>query len=210
MNNIKYTNPLFKKVRSQLGAPIVDVELTEEQMEDLLENAHDVYFMLCESDKAERNKYFKDFWVKQYFVALCKETLGRIRGKFNGKLSIPGSEVILNYKDLLTEAEREKQFLRYLILKDENILIENQQPILAAYIAVGNLEHSDIEKFIDIIKKKFSEDNLIKYFITVRGSDTRIECVYPINGIDASTKTSIANMEKLLIEITEEEEDDEQ
>lgn len=208
MSSIEYINPLFKRVKSQLGAPIIDVEITNEQMEDLLENAHDVYFMLDESDKIERTKYFRDFWVKQYFVALCKETLGRIRSKFNGELPIPGSELTLNYKELLTEAEKEKQFLRYLMLNDGNILIENQQPILAAYIAIGNLDSHDVEVFIDRVKKKFNQDDLIRYFIPVRGSDTRIECVYPVNGIDAATKTSIANMEKLLIEITEEEEDE--
>jgi hypothetical protein len=209
MNNINYVNPLFKRAKSQLGAPIVDIEINYEQMQDLFENAKEVYNMLNESNDIERTKHFRDFWVGQYFVALCKETLGRIRGKFKGELPIPGSELTLNYKDLLTESEREKQFLRYLILKDKNILTENQQPILAAYIAIGNLDYEDVEKFIDNVKKKFNEDNLIRYFIPVRGSDTRVECVYPVNGIDASTKTSIANMEKLLIEITEEEEDDE-
>jgi hypothetical protein len=207
MSNIEYINPLFKRVKSQLGYPIIDIELTKEQMEDLLDNAHDVYFMLDESDKVERTRYFKDFWVKQYFVALCKEALGRIRGKFNGELQVPDSKLILNYKDLLSESEREKQFLKYLMLKDENILIENQQPILAAYIAIGNLDFHDVEKYIDNVKKKLNQDDLIKYFIPVRGNDTRIECIYPVNGIDAATKNSIANMEKLLIEITEEEDE---
>lgn len=49
-------------------------------------------------------------WIRRYTLALCKETLGYIRGKF-GTLPIPDSEVTLNSADLLDDAEKEKEDL---------------------------------------------------------------------------------------------------
>lgn len=46
-------------------------------------------------------------WVFQYTLALAKEMLGYIRGKYQ-QVPIPGSEVTLNGSDLLLAAEREK------------------------------------------------------------------------------------------------------
>lgn len=192
--------------KAKLGAPIQEIEISEEQMQLLFEDASHMYFLLDESIDIKKNQDYQDFWIGQYFYALCKETLARIRGKFNGTIPIPGADITLNYKELLEESYKDKQFLKYLILRDENLLIENQQPILAAYIAVGNIEYSDVEEFVDNVKKKLNQDDLVRYFIPVRGGDSRIECVYPVNGIDAAAKKSIANMEKILIEISEEDE----
>jgi len=179
MNKIEYTNPSFQRIKSQLGAPSIDIELTNEQMADLLESAHNAFYLLYELDKVERTKYFKDFWVEQYFFALCKEALGRVRGKFDGKLPVPGTELKLNHKELLVEADKEKQFLRYLMLKDKNILIENQKPILAFYINVRNMNGEDVSTLVEQIKAEFHSDNLIQYFVPIRDGESRIECVYP-------------------------------
>lgn len=46
-------------------------------------------------------------WIFEYVLALCKEMLGYVRGKY-GTIPIPGSEVTLNQNDLLAAAEREK------------------------------------------------------------------------------------------------------
>jgi hypothetical protein len=50
-------------------------------------------------------------WVREWFTALCKETLGRIRGKFGGALGITDAEVTMDYDSLLSESERDKDKL---------------------------------------------------------------------------------------------------
>jgi len=51
-------------------------------------------------------------WVRRYFTALMKETLGRTRGKFSGKLKIPDDELTLDYESLLSESKSEMEALR--------------------------------------------------------------------------------------------------
>lgn len=46
-------------------------------------------------------------WIYQYTLALAKETLAYIRGKYE-VVPVPGSEVTLNQQDLLTDARQEK------------------------------------------------------------------------------------------------------
>jgi hypothetical protein len=49
-------------------------------------------------------------WVYQYTLALCREILGYVRGKYS-TVPIPGSEVTLNQQDLLTDARQTKEAL---------------------------------------------------------------------------------------------------
>ena len=49
-------------------------------------------------------------WIFEYTLALCKEVLGYVRGKY-GTVPIPGAEVTLNHADLLTAATAEKNLL---------------------------------------------------------------------------------------------------
>ena len=51
-------------------------------------------------------------WVRRFALALSKETLGQIRGKFGGNVPIPGDNVTLNASDLLSQAQSEQQSLR--------------------------------------------------------------------------------------------------
>ena len=50
-------------------------------------------------------------WVRKYFIGYCKETLGRIWGKFSGELQVPDSQVKLDYSSLLTEGRDERSKL---------------------------------------------------------------------------------------------------
>ena len=50
-------------------------------------------------------------WVRRYFIATCKETLGRVRGKFSGNIKTPDSELTMDYQSLLTEGKDEKMKL---------------------------------------------------------------------------------------------------
>ena len=49
-------------------------------------------------------------WIRKYSLALSKEMLGSIRGKYQA-LPIPGSETTLDYSRLLSEAAAEKEAL---------------------------------------------------------------------------------------------------
>ena len=50
-------------------------------------------------------------WVRDYFTALCKETLGRVRGKFGGNLGVTDAEVTMDYDSLLNESKEDKDKL---------------------------------------------------------------------------------------------------
>ena len=49
-------------------------------------------------------------WVYQYTLALCREVLGYVRGKYS-QVPIPGAEVTLNQQDLLADARSQKESL---------------------------------------------------------------------------------------------------
>jgi len=50
-------------------------------------------------------------WIRKFALALCKEMLGQIRGKF-ASIPIPGDSVTLNATDLLSQAKEEQQQLK--------------------------------------------------------------------------------------------------
>ncbi|MAH46357.1 hypothetical protein CMI37_11035 [Candidatus Pacearchaeota archaeon] len=50
-------------------------------------------------------------WIRRFALALTKEVLGQVRGKF-GAIPIPGESVTLNYADLLSQAKEEQEKLR--------------------------------------------------------------------------------------------------
>ena len=47
-------------------------------------------------------------WVRRWFIAYCKETLSRVRGKFSGNLKTPDGDLAMDYTSLSTEAKDEK------------------------------------------------------------------------------------------------------
>ena len=51
-------------------------------------------------------------WIRRFALALSKETLGQVRGKFGGSIPIPGDNVSLNASDLLGQASAEQTALR--------------------------------------------------------------------------------------------------
>tara|TARA_Y100000034_G_scaffold126984_1_gene179087 strand:+ start:560 stop:1756 length:1197 start_codon:yes stop_codon:yes gene_type:complete len=50
-------------------------------------------------------------WIRKYCLALCKEMLGQIRGKFT-TIPIPGESVTLNHSELLGQAKEEQTQLK--------------------------------------------------------------------------------------------------
>lgn len=51
-------------------------------------------------------------WIRRFALALSKETLGQVRGKFGNSVPIPGESVSLNASDLLGQAKEEMSALR--------------------------------------------------------------------------------------------------
>lgn len=49
-------------------------------------------------------------WIRQYTMALCKETLGLVRSKFS-TVPIPGSDLSMNGADLISQGREDKQRL---------------------------------------------------------------------------------------------------
>jgi len=81
-------------------------------------------------------------WIRRFSLALSKETLGQIRGKFGGSIPIPGDNITLNASDLLSQAKDEQTALREelkkileettydkLIETDKN-MVDNQNAII--------------------------------------------------------------------------------
>ena len=50
-------------------------------------------------------------WIRKYALAISKEMLGQVRGKF-GSIPIPGNDVQLNANELLSQAKDEQQSLK--------------------------------------------------------------------------------------------------
>jgi len=50
-------------------------------------------------------------WIFEYTLAICKEILGYIRGKYQNTIPIPNREISLNSADLITAATNEKTSL---------------------------------------------------------------------------------------------------
>ena len=81
-------------------------------------------------------------WIRRFSLALSKETLGQIRGKFGGQIPIPGDNITLNASDLLGQAKEEqdklKEELRKLLdettydklIETDKNMVENQNSII--------------------------------------------------------------------------------
>jgi hypothetical protein len=80
-------------------------------------------------------------WIRKFALALSKETLGQIRGKFGGNVPIPGENVSLNASDLLSQAKAEQDALREELTKilDEltyNKLLETDKAMIDSAKAI--------------------------------------------------------------------------
>lgn len=82
------------------------------------------------SDVPMDNMSFNDLndpskvWVRRYFTALCKETLGRVRGTFRGKIPVPEAGMEIEYESLLSEGKDEMVILK----KELSEMLERMSP----------------------------------------------------------------------------------
>ena len=81
-------------------------------------------------------------WIRRFALALSKETLGQIRGKFGGQIPIPGDNITLNASDLLGQAKEEQAALKeelkklldettyYKLIETDKNMVDNQNAII--------------------------------------------------------------------------------
>jgi len=82
-------------------------------------------------------------WIRKYFLACCKETLGLIRQKYQ-TIPIPGGEVTLDGAELRSEAKEEK-----------SMLIDNLNGMLekSSRTAQADAQADQAEKLQDVLKR---------------------------------------------------------
>jgi hypothetical protein len=82
-------------------------------------------------------------WIRKYFLACCKETLGMIRQKYQ-TIPIPGGEVTLDGAELRSEAKEEKNKL----IDDLNGMLEKASKTVQA-----EAKATEAEKLQDVLKR---------------------------------------------------------
>jgi hypothetical protein len=50
-------------------------------------------------------------WVRRYLLAISKQTLGKVRGKYSGELGVTDAQVTMDYADMLSEGISEQEKL---------------------------------------------------------------------------------------------------
>jgi hypothetical protein len=83
-------------------------------------------------------------WIRRFALALSKETLGQIRGKFGGNVPIPGDNVTLNASDLLSQAAAEQTALREELNKQLDEML---------YVKLAETDKAMVENMDAIVQK---------------------------------------------------------
>ena len=89
-------------------------------------------------------------WIRKYCLALCKEMLGQIRGKFQ-TIPIPGESVTLNHSELLSQAKDEQQQLKDKLmemLKETEYAVLIKQDSEKAEAAANTFSKSPLPIFV--------------------------------------------------------------
>lgn len=204
----------IERARRKLGAPIINIELTDEQMTSLLKDAQDTFHLYSTiSDMSiEKLNCIEDVWIKKYFYALCKETLGRIRGKYvDGMLISGGENIRLDFEALLHESIKEKNLLKYTIFGDKEFIKNSdvQNAVLVFYINTGNMNHQDIDILMKDIKIKIGKiPGFTMFFLPIRG-ESKIDCIYPVSAeLGEEGKNVINRLNEYLDELTKDKDDE--
>ena len=204
----------IERAKRKLGAPIIDIELTDEQMTSLLKDAQETFYLYTNMVDMPISKQDKieDVWIKKYFYALCKETLGRVRGKYIDGMPIPGAENIkLDFETLLQESVREKCFLKYMMFGDKELLkcSDVQNAVLVFYINTGNMDGQDIEVLMKDVRRKVGRiPGFTMFFLPIQG-ESKIECIYPVSAeLDEEGRGVINRLNEYLNELTKDKDDE--
>jgi hypothetical protein len=88
-----------------------DVFTSNEGYDDGVDGVNNINTLPFDNIPYENINAIGKQWIRKYGLALCKEMLGQIRGKFT-TLPIPGESVTLNHSELLSQAKDEQQQLK--------------------------------------------------------------------------------------------------
>jgi hypothetical protein len=96
----------------RLGYPIIDIELFDIQFFACFEESVNEYISRKHHDSRSYTNLDVEAknWIRNYFLALCKECLGMIRQKYE-TIPIPGGTVTLDGATLRMESRLEKETL---------------------------------------------------------------------------------------------------
>lgn len=107
---------LYQSALLSLGHPTIKVELTLEQMKNALQLAavqFELVSCVSKDDKVIEESW-RESWIEQYAMAIIKETLAHIRGKFSSVASI-GESIKTDPNHLFHSAFNEKERLLNLL-----------------------------------------------------------------------------------------------
>jgi hypothetical protein len=123
----KHKEKSIARAKAVLGAPVRNIEITDEQFDNLYKIAQNewlLYSTLAILTNNKQLKQIKDSWLSSYLIALTKEVLGHVRGKFSGYVHNPNKPIksdghmnrkTLNYVTLLNEGADEKRNLQNIL-----------------------------------------------------------------------------------------------
>ncbi len=109
----------------------MDVFTPNSEYEDGVDGVNNINTLPFDNIPYENINAIGKQWIRKYCLALCKEMLGQIRGKFT-TIPIPGESVTLNHSDLLSQAKDEQQQLKDKLM---DMLKETEYKELAKYDA---------------------------------------------------------------------------
>ncbi len=104
---------IINQIKLRFGAPQITVELSEEQFNEafvIAEEEFNLITSILSRRQYKKKLKIKEIWIKRYASAVCKEILGRLRGKFS-HVNLPGGDFKLDSETLIRESENEKRFL---------------------------------------------------------------------------------------------------
>jgi hypothetical protein len=101
---------IISRIKTLLGEPIMQVEVSEDMMKSLYKDAK-LKFKFYNKLSRKKHDSIKKFWIENYFQSSVKESLAHIRGKYKGNMPIPGTELTLSFKELLRVSQQEKKHL---------------------------------------------------------------------------------------------------
>lgn len=94
---------LVKKIRFQLGEPILTVELNDQQILYCIDDAAGYWTLL-----GKQTESVKEFWIERYAYCLALEMLGIVRMKYES-IPLPNSQQAhINWAELFNSAASEK------------------------------------------------------------------------------------------------------
>lgn len=202
---------IINRALARLGHPIVKVELDEEIIDSLFDEAFSTFSYYYKLSMTKEDSVFKDIsnlsmnsiessWVTRYLTALIKEATGNISAKFSGEVDIPGRIFKIDYSHLLRESESEKVAL----IKDIYPQYEYELSpfvLLVVYVKISNLDSEDARNLLSKVTANLKEKlpDFVNIIVMSTQSETKVEVLYSNNSkkeIDLDLHEQLRDLDK--------------